>query len=1064
MAMSSKPPPQDRRFGPSAGVADTSKSRLAKLSAGLLAGGAFAGFWAATEIFAWRSEFSPLLGANIAHIYEPWKIVPWAVQYGADHKRSLNLAFISGVFAGSAPLLALGLNRMNARNKMQINPDLHGSARWAGLEDLKKNQLLGEHGVVIGGFYDEKTRTTHVLRHNGPHHVLCVAPTRSGKGLGLVIPTLLSWHESVVIADLKGELYALTSGWRGWRNDNDIVVFEAAANGGTSRWNMVEEIRVGTPYEVADAQNLALMIVDPEGKGLDDHWTKTSYDLIGGAILHLIYRAGHQYQVPRLKSDGTLVLKMDANGQLIPKRQRDEGGNLIPVYTETGAEQAEEFVTGARFQLLYEGRRLSGVEMHQTDRHGAPVYALGDDGKPLPMRDAKGEVLIDRVVGPTLIRFHERDGRKTYVPYDLEGRPIPHLCRPGTAVLESDQDFRLDKTVYQLRSGPDGQALLDAHGNVQCQCDEHPGPGYGYPLFKPEYYQSYEEADGRREIVRDAETGEPILADGFKPFAPLEPITRPKFRTLTDRQGNDLYETETETRTAGLGNMAGLGTLLADPERPNLQDLWQEMMTFDHYGPEHPLYGRGVGPNRCTNPAIAQSAKDMFDRPEEEGGSVLSTAKTNLNLYRDPIVAANTAQSDFKITDLMRSKKPISLYIITQPADKDRLRPLIRILFTMMTRALMPTQEFWEGRPTAEYRHELLFMIDEFPSLGKMPMIESTLAFAAGYGLKYYLITQDLNQLRDKEAYGPQEKITAHCQVQTAYAPNLRETAEYLSTLCGETTYIEQRISRTSGGGLSSTRQKTRTYSLEATGRPLLKPDEVIALDQGKRSPDGKLILEGGKMLIKPAAGPMIMGKQLIYAQHPLYGPRSKVPRMPVYPLVRVRYYSVNPRYKAGAIAEDGIFLRYDEEGRIIKSVGWDMAPTPPKLTVETIQDSELGQLGLETHEIARLAFRRHTFNESVVRPMLRFDDPAMDAAEAARLVVADKELRAREPRVTVTRTILLVYQDGQLLNSHHLPPGVEAPPAPAEPEAEPAQPRAASQAFMSAWDTEKDGVTAIAE
>ena len=1058
MVSRSKPLPQDRRFGPSAGVADASKGRLARLAAGCLVGGALAGVWAATETFAWRSQFSPLLGASFAHIYAPWDIIDWAARYGADHTRSLKLAFMSGILTGGVPLLALGANRMNAGNKMQINRDLHGSARWANVEDIAKNRLLGEDGVVIGGFYDEKTRRTHVLRHNGPEHVLCVAPTRSGKGLGLVIPTLLSWRSSVVVADLKGELYALTSGWRGWRNDNDIVVFEPAANGETSRWNPLEEVRVGTPYETADAQNLALMIVDPEGKGLEDHWAKTSNDLIGGAILHLIYRAGHRYEAPRFKADGSLVLKMDPDGQLVPKRQRDEGGNLIPVYTDTGAEQAEEFVTGARYQLLYEGRRLAGVEIHRTDLHGAPIYALSEDRRPILMRDSKGEVLIDRVVGPTLVRFHERDGRKTYIPHDLEGRPVLNLCRPGTAVLETDQDLRSDRTIYHLRRGVDGPAL-DAHGNVQFVFDEHPGPGYGYPLFKTEHYETYEEADGRRALVRDAKTGEPILAHGFKPFAPLEPITRPKFRTLADRQGNDLYETETETRTAGVANLAGLGTLLADPERPNMQDLWLEMMTFDHYGPEHPLHGRGVGPNRCTNPAIAQSAKDMFDRPEEEGGSVLSTAKTNLALYRDPIVAANTARSDFKITDLMKSRKPVSLYVITQPSDKDRLRPLIRILFTMMTRVLTPKLEFWDGAPTAEYRHELLFMIDEFPALGKMPMIEGTLAYAAGYGLKYYLITQDLNQLRDRDAYGPQEKITAGCQVQNAYAPNLRETAEYFSALCGETTYIERRISKTMGGGLGATRQKT--LSLDATGRPLLKPDEVIALDRGQRSSDGKLILDGGKMLIKPAAGPMIMGKQLIYAQHPLYGPRAKVPRMPVYPLVRVRYYSANPRYKDGAIAEDGVFLRYDDAGQIIKSVGWDMALSPPQRVVETLADGQLDQLGVAPHEADRLAFRRHRFSESIARPAVRFDELGVDAAEAARLIVEDRELRACEPRVTVTRTILLVYQDGRLLNPHHLPADVDIPYV-LEAVFEPPPPNPAQRAFANAWDVQDENAAAI--
>ncbi|MHB8285068.1 MAG: type IV secretory system conjugative DNA transfer family protein [Caulobacteraceae bacterium] len=1049
MAKTSKPLPQDRRFGPNAGALDTSKSKAGRLAAWLLAGGSVAGFWAATEVFAWRSEFSPLLGASLSHIYAPWSILQWAKEYGADHTRSLNLAFMSGILTAGLPVLGLGMSKMNARNKMRINPDLHGSARWADMDDLQENGLIrGNDGVVIGGYYDPKTRTLMELRHHGPEHILSVAPSRSGKGVGLILPTLLSWEPSVVISDLKGELYKLTSGWRGSRCNNTILKFDPSSDGDTLRWNLLEEVRVGTPFETADAQNVSQMIVDPDGKGLTDHWAKTANALVGGALLHLIYRAGHQYTVPKSKSDGSFVLKMDENGQLIPKRQRDEGGNLIPVYTQSGAEQAEEFVTGARYQLVYESGRLAGLSVHATNSHGGPIYALGEDDKPILMRDARGEVLIDRIVGPTPVRFHERDGRKSYTPLDLEGRPVLNLCRPGTSNLETEQDIQNDRTVYKLRKGVDGKLLLDVHGNVQFVFDDNKGPGYGYPLFKLEYYDC-EEADGRRDFIRDAETHEPILADNFRPFAPLEPITRPRFRNFTDRQGNDLYETETETRTAGVANMWALGTLLADPERPNIQDLWHEMMTFDHYGPHHPLYGRGVGPNRCTNPTIAQAAKDMFDRPEEEAGSVLSTAKSNLDLYRDPIVARNTARSDFKITDLMRSEKPVSLYVIFHVTDKDRMRPLIRIMFSMMTRILAPPIEFHNGAPTAEYRHKLLFLIDEFPALGRMPMIEETLAYAAGYGLKYFLVTQDLSQLRSADkGYEPEEKITSGCKVQNAYTPDKYETAEYFSKLCGETTIIEERISVSTSPGLGGTRQRTR--SLEATGRPLLRADEFMAMPGPVRSADGKDIISGGKMLIKPGTGPMIMGKQFLYFQDEEYLKWSKVPIMPVYPMVRIRFNSFNPNYKSGAIAENGIFLRYTATGEIIRSVHQNMDVDPARLKVETIADDQLDQVGLAAHEAGRLTFRRHTFEESIVRPKPSYE--GMNEAEAARVYVEDQRLRAREPRKIVKRTVLLVYQDGNLLNGHHLPEWIAPPEVADDQPVELAPPSGMSQDYNKRW------------
>ncbi len=68
--------------------------------------------------------------------------------------------------------------------------------------------LDNPQGVYVGGWYDDAVRRLHYLRHDGPEHVLAFAPTRSGKGVGLVIPTLMAWSESCVVYDIKGENWA----------------------------------------------------------------------------------------------------------------------------------------------------------------------------------------------------------------------------------------------------------------------------------------------------------------------------------------------------------------------------------------------------------------------------------------------------------------------------------------------------------------------------------------------------------------------------------------------------------------------------------------------------------------------------------------------------------------------------------------------------------------------------------------------------------------------------------------------------------------------------------------
>jgi type IV secretion system protein VirD4 len=156
----------------------------------------------------------------------------------------------------------------------------YGSARWATRDDLAAAGLLGADGVVLGKHLNA------YLRHDGPEHVLCYAPTRSGKGVGLVVPTLLTWPGSCVVHDIKGENWTLTAGWRA--RFGRVVLFDPT-NAASSAYNPLLEVRRG-PSEVRDVQNIADILVDPEG-ALEkrNHWEKTSHALLVGAILHVLY-------------------------------------------------------------------------------------------------------------------------------------------------------------------------------------------------------------------------------------------------------------------------------------------------------------------------------------------------------------------------------------------------------------------------------------------------------------------------------------------------------------------------------------------------------------------------------------------------------------------------------------------------------------------------------------------------------------------------------------------------------------------------------------------------------
>jgi type IV secretion system protein VirD4 len=134
--------------------------------------------------------------------------------------------------------------------------------------------------VILGRFGRD------YLRHDGPEHVLCFAPTRSGKGVGLVVPTLLTWPASAIVHDIKGENWEITAGLRA--RIGRVLLFDPTSQNSAAH-NPLLEVRRGKS-EVRDVQNVADVLVDPEGSlERRNHWEKTSHSLLVGAILHVLY-------------------------------------------------------------------------------------------------------------------------------------------------------------------------------------------------------------------------------------------------------------------------------------------------------------------------------------------------------------------------------------------------------------------------------------------------------------------------------------------------------------------------------------------------------------------------------------------------------------------------------------------------------------------------------------------------------------------------------------------------------------------------------------------------------
>ena len=558
-----------------------------------------------------------------------------------------NVVFTSSLIFSSGLLLSVFITRWYYFSRKDSSLEaLHGSAHWATRDEIIEAGLLDDdgeplsEGAVVGGIIDRKK--TKMIRHNGKEHILCFAPTRSGKGISLVLPTLLNgWNKSAFILDIKGENYALTAGYRKQIGHKilkvDFTDPDAIEKWTSATFNPLEEVLLdwkftdadlkrisndtfdnqefelipsGTYSETSTVQQIAAIIMDPQGKGIEDHWGMTASALLLGCITHLLYK------------------------------------------------------------------------------------------------------------------------------FRIENRGCP-----------------------------------------------------------------------------------------------------------------------------------GLSDVLSELSKPGIkwQNIVKEWMTYPHLG-------MNDGDSK-THPVVAEEAQTLLSKPEKEAGSVVSTMVSNLALLRDPVVARNTRKSSFRIRDLMHHENPVSLYLVINPNDQLRLTPLTRLITTQIIFSLVQRMDFKDGRSVEGYKHRLLLLLYEFPSLGRLDLFERAMGFISGYGVKAYIIVQDLTQIF--KAYGKEESIRAGCHIQVAFAPNNPETAKYLSDSTGQMTIIKENLSESTQGGKLFA-GKSKTVALQEVQRPLLTPDECRRLPGAKKNSVGDVV-EGGEMLIFPTGFSCIRGRQTPYFLDPEMDRRSKI-------------------------------------------------------------------------------------------------------------------------------------------------------------------------------------------
>ena len=183
------------------------------------------------------------------------------------------------------------LNKIIKSNKVEL-PDSELSFKKYKRYGLFIGTVEHKSGSRLTWIDDDMNKHILLLRelaHFGSQHIIVFAPTGSYKGVGQVLPLLVTYPSSVFVLDMSGENIIATSGYRHKEFGSIIIKYEPSCpDGSSARYNPLDAIRLGTVYEVEDAQKLATSLIDHDGEKRD-HWKNKAWALMVGAILHILY-------------------------------------------------------------------------------------------------------------------------------------------------------------------------------------------------------------------------------------------------------------------------------------------------------------------------------------------------------------------------------------------------------------------------------------------------------------------------------------------------------------------------------------------------------------------------------------------------------------------------------------------------------------------------------------------------------------------------------------------------------------------------------------------------------
>lgn len=263
------------------------------------------------------------------------------------------------------------------------------------------------------------------------------------------------------------------------------------------------------------------------------------------------------------------------------------------------------------------------------------------------------------------------------------------------------------------------------------------------------------------------------------------------------------------------------------------------------------------------HPVSYMNIAAFLQKAEKERSGVISTLNSGLELWANPLIDAATASSDFDFNKF--KKEATTVYVGLTPDNIDRLKPLMQIFYQQAAQILT------KHMPKPDESVGVLFMMDEFPTLGEMFIFKQGIAYFRGYKVRLFLIIQDTEQLKDIYEEAGMNSFLANATYRITFAANTYSTAEMISQLIGNKTV--KQVSRNAPVFLDLN-PASRSKHISETQRALLLPQEVINLDKEQQ-------------IILVESSPPIKTRKIFYYKDPFFTkrllPQIEIPQQDPY-------------------------------------------------------------------------------------------------------------------------------------------------------------------------------------